>query len=943
MRPLFARLDNVDRRALALGGVVLVALVAAAVTAVATSRGGGERAEVVEPPTATATPTPASVLPPLPAGCQLLKTLQPGPFERPVVGERGRIVLEAQECAALAWREIPLAELTVELTAELDPPDGPAQLLVPLTAAREQETLRWSGTITFPLGGNWRGSLRLGGRALDEPIPLFWQVPAGPNLVSKPGLPLPALEYELTVLNVDRPGEPARWPALESGGMAWIPGAAPGEAARVVWVQARDGREWVVAGDPTTGIATPLFEVEMPVTLHGAPDGRAFVVVDRIYDQPKRIRFYDAQRSKLMDVGTSRLDPRPASWAPDSSAVLIGGDRVQLLESDGSLRSSAATRPFEWVAWSPDSTWAVMALQATNPGETAEVVRLDAHSGAVTGIVDAASEDRVQVWPPPAVSPDGRRFALAWWDPSEPGGRISVLDRDDPRPVRLEDRVVASYPMPGAYAKLQWLTSMSWSPSGNALIISMFTPTDGQIYRAKTSIQVVELASKAVRLVVEPREGHYAYGPMWVSADGRAVLKVWHSCVGCDGGRSGIDVIDLAGGAIVRTVDGGSSLGTIDGVRHLLSSPDGLLSVRGLEAPRVLMPGRWNGSTRFTVTPSPDGNRLAVVQTSGRTSPAIAVAVDGSSRTVLGYVRPEARVIGVRDASTAFVLDFQAGWGWSSFADGVVTALPQQGDARPETALETASAISPDRSMVGYWVPGAVKPEVTLQLLDLRTGTVASSVATSQQTKGMYLAMSPDGKRVLYPEGDALVAVDVPSRSTLRIALQRLGNPAGIGIVSSATHGPGGTFEVVVGDRLWRIDPISGDAQVVTAQQPSPGGWRSPIELSRSPNGQRLVALTTFGLFELQPDGSWRLASGAGIDNKSPGGTSIVWSPDSRHVAYLGSDGLGGPGAFGIVVVGLDGSGAYELVKRDVYGGQLKLLDWLPDGRIVYALVAQAL
>jgi hypothetical protein len=198
--------------------------------------------------------------------------------------------------------------------------------------------------------------------------------------------------------------------------------------------------------------------------------------------------------------------------------------------------------------------------------------------------------------------------------------------------------------------------------------------------------------------------------------------------------------------------------------------------------------------------------------------------------------------------------------------------------------------------------------------------------------------MSPDGKRVLFPDGDALVAVDVPSRSTVRIPLQQLGYAAGIGAVSFATHGPGGTFDVVAGGKLWRIDPASGSAQVVTDRQPSPGGWRSSVELSRSPDGQRLVALTAFGLFELQPDRSWRLASGVGMDSKGPGATTIVWSPDSRRVAYLGSDGYGGPGALGIVVVGLDGSGAYELVKQAV-GRQMRVLDWLPDGRIVYAVI----
>ena len=942
MRPLLRRVVESDRLLVALWAGMALAAVSLVSLIFVTSRGGDRKPpeDVETSPKVTA--TAAFVVPQLPADCLFTSNFGPG-ASLLRVNVPTPIVVSAPGCAAGTWEREPVEHLAAELRIDLDAPDGPAQLLVPLAATRDADGLRWTGTVTFPLAGFWRPDLHVDGQS--GMLQDSWRVAASAGLDTRPGLPLPAIEYELTVLNVDRPGEPARWPALESQGMAWVPGAKPGEAARVVWVQAREGRDWVVAGDPTTGAVTALFEVELPVSLFGAPDGRAFVVIDRLYDAPKRIRFYDAERSKLIDVAASRLDPGPVSWAPDSSVVLIAGDRTLMLASDGGPIRLDVELPFERVAWSPDSTWAIAALRelpTENAAPRNELVRIGVGTGTATHLLDEVAQGRVLTSPGAAVSPDGRRFALAWWDPSEPASKISVFDRDGPLPLRLEDRVVASYPAPGAPGTLQSLTSMSWTPDGTSLVVSMFAPLNGQMYPPDTSIQVIDIASKSVRLVVAPRDGHYAYGPMWVSSDGRALFKQWSSCVGCDGGRSGIDVIDLADGAIVRTIEDSVALGTVDGVRYLLSSPEGLLSVRGLEPPRVLMSAKWRGSTWFSVQPSPDSNRLAVAQAAGRTSPVIAVAPDGSAQTVLGYVRPEASVVGLRDASTAFVLDYEAGWAWSSFADGAVTPLPQQGEARPEAALETAVAVSPDRSVAAYWVPGPSKPEVTLQLLELRTGAVTSSVATSSQMKGMYLAMSVDGKRVLFPDGDALVAVDVLTRSTVRIPLRRLGHPAGIGIVSSATYGPGGTFEVVAGDKLWRIDPASGDARVVTDRQPSPGGWRSSVQLSRSPDGQRLVALTAFGLFELQLDGSWRLASGVGLDSRGPVATSIVWSPDSRRVAYLGSEGPGVPGALGIVVVGLDGSGAYELVKQST-GHEMRVLGWLPDGRIVYAVITNGI
>ncbi len=103
----------------------------------------------------------------------------------------------------------------------------------------------------------------------------------------------------------------------------------------------------------------------------------------------------------------------------------------------------------------------------------------------------------------------------------------------------------------------------------------------------------------------------------------------------------------------------------------------------------------------------------------------------------------------------------------------------------------------------------------------------------------------------------------------------------------------GAAVEILVASKLWRADAVTGDITEVTDQAPAPGGWPGGVELSRSPDGAHLVALTVFGLFELEADGSWRQITGAGLERGAVFPTRLVWSADSEQVAYVAGSGVG--------------------------------------------------
>ncbi len=256
-----------SKRGWALLLVSLIAALAVAFVAFGLSIGGGEDEEppvlaVVATPASTPSPSPTpAALPELPPGCNLIASHRIGESPSGLrAGEAVSTDVTAQPCAVSAWRDVPLAKLTATMLLRLEDTDGPRELRVELSAERTPEGLTWTGSTTYPEAGLWDAAFELGSQTLQlgpsEVLSDLDLVPGGA------GTPLVALPQQVTVLHIDRPDEPVRWEATGSAGLAWIPGRVPGEPARAVWLQSRNGEDWAVAGDPTSGAETALFKVD---------------------------------------------------------------------------------------------------------------------------------------------------------------------------------------------------------------------------------------------------------------------------------------------------------------------------------------------------------------------------------------------------------------------------------------------------------------------------------------------------------------------------------------------------------------------------------------------------------------------------------------------------------------------------------------------------------
>jgi hypothetical protein len=901
------------------------------------ARGGDDEAVPVTAAVATPTSTPApsptpAALPALPADCVLIASYHVG--ERvPRAGEDASIEVDAQPCATTAWQQVRLDELNGSITWELEAPDGPRQLRVGLLAERTPEGLRWTGSAAYPEAGLWTAQFEVGNASM-ELAPS--EVLSSLDLVSGgAGLPLPALPQQVAVLHIDRPDEPVRWDAA-GGSLAWIPGRVPGEPARTVWLQARSGEVWAVAGDPTTAVVTALFEVAGDASLIGAPDGRGFVVIDYPAVAQSRVRVYGAERESLIEVPLDEADPPDISWAPDSSVILIAGRQLHLLQSDGApIKVFDQPSTSAQVEWSPDSKWALVTLRE---GSSSRVVKVDINVSTATTLFEYGAVIVQSGWENLALSPDGAWIALGWLNADDRTMRLAVLPSGEPFPAVLADHSVVSYQLPlEQQAIYDWLHRVVWSPDGTQLVFALgptdVVPPGGN---AASNLQILDVQAGTVRELARPAQGFYTSGPLWWSTDGSTVFKQWFGCIACDGAGSGIDVIEVESGQLVRTLPQAGYLGTLDGVRHLISTADGLLAVRGLEEPRVLLPGS-SLSNYYSVKPSPDANRLAVIESPGREQTVFAVAPDGSSQDRLGAVALTQQIEGLRDAGRVLTHNPEGQRGWSSLLDGSVLPLPGAEGAAPG-APQPVAAISSDGAHLAYWAGTATPGELQLFVGDTGSGEAQALEVFTQQSKGMRLAVSPAGDAVAYLEDQQLVTVDVASEQMQRFALADMGyEPPSTPHSLPFEWGNDGAVQILVGEKLWRAEPASGGVSEVTSAAPTPGGWSGEVELSRSPDGAHLVALTVFGLFELEAHAGWRQITGAGLERGAVLPTRLVWSADSVQVAYVAGGGVG------IVVASLDRSEAYELVTAPTAGRMVRVLGWLADGRLVYSVQAQGI
>jgi Tol biopolymer transport system component len=560
------------------------------------------------------------------------------------------------------------------------------------------------------------------------------------------------------------------------------------------------------------------------------------------------------------------------------------------------------------------------------------VLRIDVNASTTSTVLEYGNGIERRGTDNLALSPDGKWVALGWLNTPDRTLRIAILPSDQPFPTRLVEHAVVTYQLPADPSRLEWIDTLAWSPDGRQLAFALGAIDSApEAERPLTTLQLLDVQAGTVHELARPAQGYYAGGPMWWSTDGTAVFKQWWGCYGCDGAPTGIDVADAASGKVVRTIEQAAWLGTLDGARQLIATPQQLFAVRSLEPPRALILETQSAHASYVVAPSPDGNWLALTESFNSVDAVAAVAADGTSQAVLGTLPPGPGIEAMRDLQTVLTLGVGGLWTWSSLVDRSTQPLPH-----PEAPVPTdkaAPGFSSDARHLAYWSPTSTQGQLQLYVLDLATDEARALDVFTDEAAGMHLAMSPDGRRVAYFDGDELVVVDAATEQSQRFAVADVGYDPLAGHSSAFEFASADAIDIVSGEALQRLDLTSG-AVSVNGAPPLPGGWRGNVTLSRSPDGKHLVAVTAFGVFIQQAGGSWRQVGSGGAFGAEP--VRFAWSPDSSRFAYTGS------GSAGLVVASVDGSEAYELVRGES-GRPIGVLGWLPDGRIVYAVRAQGL
>jgi Ca2+-binding RTX toxin-like protein len=208
-----------------------------------------------------------------------------------------------------------------------------------------------------------------------------------------------------------------------------------------------------------------------------------------------------------------------------------------------------------------------------------------------------------------------------------------------------------------------------------------------------------------------------------------------------------------------------------------------------------------------------------------------------------------------------------------------------------------------------------------LFVVDVASGSTsgATKVPASEtlQLQGQKLSLSPDGTKIAL-SSDGIVVVDVATGSQLR--LTSVDPDSGLGADRDPAFSPDGTRiafsrEVEVGglpgaagDRQWHIHVMNADGTGVASLNTAGETGTCERRPSWSPDGTRIAFGDSRAWCEdgqnapvtlMQADGSGRTAL-AGAQG------APVWSPDGTKVASS-------PGAGGVYVVGVDGSGAVAL------------------------------
>lgn len=216
-------------------------------------------------------------------------------------------------------------------------------------------------------------------------------------------------------------------------------------------------------------------------------------------------------------------------------------------------------------------------------------------------------------------------------------------------------------------------------------------------------------------------------------------------------------------------------------------------------------------------------------------------------------------------------------------------------------------------------------------LLDARVPRANAITSRLTYPRGLVgsPAWSANERFIAFGDGYAIGVVDLESGAEQVFELDAIG--AGLSSdepldrLWALAWTPDGAIEFATSRALWRLDPETRTARRV-ADAPRPGGFTQGTTLAFLPDGGGLVAATRFGVFAQEEAGTWRVLSSAGLPfvggalHLAPDGSALVFAAESGHLPE------------GIIVVPLDGSGAYRLVAP----GAGRVLGWLADGRLVW-------
>jgi Tol biopolymer transport system component len=517
-------------------------------------------------------------------------------------------------------------------------------------------------------------------------------------------------------------------------------------------------------------------------------------------------------------------DDRLPRFSPDARQIAFQSFRqgswdIWIARPDGSEARALTGGPADEreAAWSPDGGRIVF---ASDRAGNYDIWSIDLNSGALAQLTDAASDEYA-----PALSADG---ALAF-----------VSDRDGKPALWLQ--------APGAEARRLTaggrVSAATFAPGGAALAFVGATEEMGFPSMARQALQVIDLQTKASRVVSAPGEDVFAFAPSWVGA-----------------------------GHLAYTADGRIRVREIGGAETRDMPFSATFAIRGVQqAPRVVLRGRGASDVRGILEPvvAPGGGILFgalgdlwLREESGRVLPLTrgpfverdpAVSRDGR---MLAFIsdRGGATQVWLRDLDTGTERELTRGAGgvrYPAFApDGRTLAFQQAGPRGDQ--------------------------DFTVQLVNLATGE-ARRLRTPPLWPGR-MAFSADGRSlmlaVLTPaskrsrEGaNELLLVDVESG-----AARPVGLPPGVTPDAGPALSPDGTQVVLVIDGALAVAPVSpggelrGAPREVRAELADTPAWSadSATVVYVTPGGLKRADVASGRARSLPMNLRWSPVAGAG-------------------------------------------------------------------------------